>query len=106
VIHDDLVRHFEGKQLPTLSADFAANLRARVRALDQPSPLAVAARRWGPRVYWVIAAAVLAAYWPSVPLTLVQIAALALAAGLVVRVLQKALAAPPLPRVLREAFWR
>jgi hypothetical protein len=57
-------------------------------------------------VYWVIAAAMVAAYWPSVPLTFVQIALLAAAAALAVRVVQKALRAPPLARVLHEALWR
>ena len=106
MIHDDLTRHFEGQPRPTLSQEFAANLHARIRALDQPSALAVAARRWVPRVYWVIAAALLAVYWPSVPLTLVQIALLVASAALVVRALQKASHAPPLARVLHEALWR
>jgi hypothetical protein len=106
VIHDDLVRHFEGKQRPALPPEFAESLRERVRALDQPSALAVAARRWAPRVYWLIAAVMLATYWPSVPVTLVQMAALVVSAALVVRVLQKALRGPPLARVLREALWR
>ena len=106
MIHDDLVRYFDGKPRPTLSPEFAANLRERVRTLEQPSALALTARRWAPRVYWVIAAAMVAAYWPSVPLTFVQIALLVAAAALAVRAVQKALHAPPLARVLHEALWR
>ncbi|HET7924882.1 MAG TPA: hypothetical protein VFL30_08280 [Rhodanobacteraceae bacterium] len=106
MMHDDLVRHFERQPRPTLSGEFAANLHARVHALDRPSALAVAARRWVPRLYWVVAAAMLAAYWPSVPLTLVQIALLVASAALVVRAVQRALHAPPLARVLHEALWR
>src|SRR5262245_9070415 len=106
MIHDDLTRHFEGQPRPTLSAEFAATLRERVRALEQPGALAVVARRWAPRVYWVAAAATVASFWPSVPLTLVQIALLLASAALVVRALQTALRAPPLVRVLHEALWR
>jgi hypothetical protein len=106
MIHDDLTRHFEGQPRPTLSPEFAANLHARVRALDQRSALAVAARRWAPRVYWVAAAATLASFWPSVPLTLVQAALLVVSTALVVRAVQRALRAPPLARVLHEALWR
>jgi hypothetical protein len=85
MIHDDLSLHFKGRERPTLSPEFAANLRERVRALDEPSALAATARRWAPRVYWLTAAAAVAAFWPSVPLTLVQIASLVAAAALVVR---------------------
>ena len=106
MIHDDLVRHFEAKQRPALPPEFAEGLRARVRALDRPSALAVAARVWVPRAYWVFAAALLAAYWPAVPLTLIQVVSLVASAAFAVRVAQRALHGPPLARVLREAFWR
>jgi hypothetical protein len=57
-------------------------------------------------VYWVIAAAMVAAYWPSVPLRRAKRFGRTSAAALAVRVVQKALRAPPLARVLHEALWR
>ena len=106
MIHDDLIRHFEGKERPELSADFAASLRSRVRSLDRPSAVDVALRRWLPRLYWIAAPLLLAMYWPTVQLTLAQLAALAVSAAIAARAWQRALRAPPLVRVLREALWR
>ena len=106
MIHDELIRHFEKTERPELSADFVANLQSRVRSLDRPSAIDAVLRRWTQRVYWLGAAALLVVYWPNVPLTLVQIGLLAASAALVARAWQRALRAPPLVRVLREALWR
>jgi hypothetical protein len=106
VIHDELIRHFESKKRPELSADFAASLRSRLRSLHRPSAADLAVRRWMPRLYWLAAAVLLAMYWPAVPFTFVQLAVLAVSAAIAARVWQRALHAPPLVRVLREALWR
>ena len=105
MIHDDLSRHFANKERPQLSADFAVNLRNRVRSLDRPSALA-ALRRSVLRLYWLGAIAVLVVYWPDVSLTPVEVGVLAVSVAIVARVWQRALRAPPLVRVLREALWR
>jgi hypothetical protein len=106
VIHDDLIRHFESKARPELSAGFAQELRARVRTLDRPSALDAALRRWTPRLYWLGAVVLLVIYWPAVPLTLAQVAVFAASAAIAARAWQRALHAPPLVRVLRDALWR
>ena len=105
MIHDDLVRHFESKERPQLSADFAASLRNHLRSLNRPSALDTGLRRWTRRLYWLGAAALLVAYWPDVELRLVEVGLLAASAAIAARVWQRALRAPPLVRVLREALW-
>ena len=106
MIHDDMSRHFRGQQRPELSADFAANLRRRVRSVDRPSAVTLAASRWLARLYWLGAAALLAAYLPTVALTPMQIASFAAVASIVMRAAQRVLRVPPLVRTLREAVRR
>jgi len=105
MIHDELIRHFEKSERPQLSADFAANLQNRLRSLERPSALDTVLRRWAPRLYWLGAAVLLVVYWPDVELTPVEVGLLAASAAIAARVWQRALRAPPLVRVLREALW-
>jgi hypothetical protein len=105
VIHDDLIRHFENKERPQLSADFTTNLRNRLRSPERPSALDIALRRWTPRLYWLGAAALLVVSWPEVAVTPVQVGLLAASAAVAARVWQRALRVRPLVRVLREALW-
>jgi hypothetical protein len=105
VIHDDLIRHFEGRRAPELSPDFAMNLRRQLRAEPQPG-IAPVILRWAPRLYWIIALAVLTRYWRPVMLTPTQMLVLATVGAAVLLTLRWAVRPGPLPRILREALWR
>ena len=106
MIHDELVRHFRTQPQPSLSADFAANLRRRLQFTRRPRPLDAALGRWVPRLYWLGAAALGAAYWQPVSLTTFQVALVAAAVVVVGQTLRRALRAGPLGRVLHDALWR
>jgi len=105
VIHDPLVRHFEGTRAPSLSPEFAMNLRRRLRAERQPRTAPVILR-WAPRVYWLLVAAGLVRYWRPAMLTPAQMLVLAIVGAAVLLTLRSAVRPGPLPRILRETLWR
>jgi hypothetical protein len=106
VIHEDLIRHFHSQPEPRLSAAFSARLRQNLEGIPAPSRRTVldAARRWTSRVYWIAAVVLVIVTVRRVPVSSQQLVTMAAIGVPILLVLQRALGASSLRRVLREAL--
>jgi hypothetical protein len=106
VIHDNLVRHFDSRPKPELSAQFPAQLRQRLEGAAKPSrhPALVLWWRWAPRVYWIVAIALAMKTVRPPAFELAHMVAMAVGGLLSVLVLQRALRPTALSRILRDAL--
>jgi len=110
VIHEELIRHFSSLPEPQLSPGFSSRLRKQLEAAHRPRHRFLAItrqmQRWAPRVYWIVAAALVLrkvrppALAPDHMLTMAIVGVVALLA------LQRALHPTSLTRVLRDALLR
>ena len=105
MIHDDLERMFAATPQPSLSPEFSMNLRRRLRTARPSHGQHDGWRTWVARLYWLVAAALLAQFWRPVMLTPFQLALLVSIAVAIVLTLRRAARPGPLTRVLRQ-LWR
>jgi hypothetical protein len=103
VIHQELTRVFERTPQPSLSPEFAMNLRRRLRGAGPPHRHR-ALPVWSVRLYWLVAAVLLARFWRPVPLTPSQMIVLAMICAAVILTLRRAARSAPLSRVLRQLW--
>jgi hypothetical protein len=109
VIHEDLIRHFHSQAEPRLSAAFSARLRQNLEAIPAPSRrtlLLDAARRWTSRLYWVAAVVLVIVTVRRVAVSSQQLVTMAAIGVPILLVLQRALGASSLRRVLRDTLLR
>ncbi|HEY7186499.1 MAG TPA: hypothetical protein VH436_08125 [Vicinamibacterales bacterium] len=107
MIHEDLIRHFHSQPEPRLSAAFSARLRQNLDGIPAPSRRTVlldAALRWTSRLYWIAAVVLVIVTVRRVPVSSQQLVTLAAIGVPILLVLQRALGASSLRRVLREAL--
>ena len=107
MIHEDLIRHLRSQPEPRLSAAFSARLRQNLEGIPAPSRRALlldAARRWTSRVYWVAAVMLVIVTVRRVAVSSQQLVTMAAIGVPILLVLQRALGASSLRRVLREAL--